>query len=560
MEPSTQTSNYDDPVVATQAKNLTKAIFQHESGMDYNAKGDAGTSIGAGQWQNATWKSQAKDVLGDENAQMTPENQSVVAQGTIRKLIKEGKNAAQIAAIWNSGNDTGWENKVGKRTINGQVISYNVPKYVKDVTDLYQQYKGQLEQQNINQPEQDKGFLQNEGESVANRIGQGGHAISDTFSGKINPLSGVLQTAGAAAGGITDLAGNVLSAVTPNAIKKPIGDAVKGIIGAAANTGIGKSAIQGVNDFSTAHPEIAGDIGAIGNIAGVIPVTSGIGAIKDLAGGLIGKALGKDALSATIDSISPEIKAGTKAGATSVKSTGTSKGLLGNVTRNIEPRLKEAASAVQEIVPNFDKLTTFTDKVNAVKKGIGDFAQQLRTNLRGDIQPILTYEDMNALEKNINSEIKRNPLLKGDAGAQAKDIFNFFKEELPKGRDATMEDVLNARQKTDEWISSITRGNAFDPKTDNALSVGLRAVRQGANDLMESKVPTAGVKKLLKKQSLLYDAIDNMAPKADREVGTGMLGRFAQGHPNITKGAGFAGGSLLTGLGLGEAQNLIGGK
>ena len=154
MATSTQISNYDDPAVAQQAKNLTKAIFQHESGTNYNqgldgsTGGDAGTSKGAGQWQAATWKEQAQDVLGDANAPMTKENQSVVAQGTIRKLIAQGKNAAQIAAIWNSGNDTNWQNKVGVTTINGQQIKYNVPKYVKDVTDLYQQYKGQSGSQN----------------------------------------------------------------------------------------------------------------------------------------------------------------------------------------------------------------------------------------------------------------------------------------------------------------------------------------------------------------------------------------------------------------------------
>lgn len=141
--PSTQASNLNDPVIAQQAKNLTKAIFQHESKMNYNAVGDAGTSHGAGQWQAPTWKAQAQDILGDANAAMTPDNQSVVAQGTIRKLISQGKNAAQIAAIWNSGSDTGWENKVGTTTINGQQIHYNVPQYVKDVTDLYQQNKAQ---------------------------------------------------------------------------------------------------------------------------------------------------------------------------------------------------------------------------------------------------------------------------------------------------------------------------------------------------------------------------------------------------------------------------------
>lgn len=135
MEPSTQT--YNDPQVAEQAKNMTKAIFQTESGGNFNAKGKSGEH-GAAQWMPETWKAHAKDVLGDENAAMTPENQSVVAQGTIRKLIGQGKNAAQIAAIWNSGSDENWEHKVGK---NSKGVEYNVPKYVKSVTDAYQTIK-----------------------------------------------------------------------------------------------------------------------------------------------------------------------------------------------------------------------------------------------------------------------------------------------------------------------------------------------------------------------------------------------------------------------------------
>ena len=145
MVQSTQTYNFDDPQVATQATNMTKAIFQTESGTDYNAKGASGEN-GAGQWMPATWQAQAQDVLGDANAPMTPENQSVVAQGTIRKLISQGKNAADIAAIWNSGSDQNWQNKIsigygGTMPPNSAGVQFDVPKYVKSVTDAYQTIK-----------------------------------------------------------------------------------------------------------------------------------------------------------------------------------------------------------------------------------------------------------------------------------------------------------------------------------------------------------------------------------------------------------------------------------
>jgi hypothetical protein len=136
--PPTQVNPNDPNVIA-----LSKALAQHESSMNPNAVGDAGTSHGIAQWQSGTWKAEAKDVLGDENAPMSLQNQKAVLQTTVAEWKAQGLNPAQIAAKWNSGSPDGWENKIGTTTINGQQVHYDVPKYVKSVTDLYQQYKGQ---------------------------------------------------------------------------------------------------------------------------------------------------------------------------------------------------------------------------------------------------------------------------------------------------------------------------------------------------------------------------------------------------------------------------------
>lgn len=129
--PST-TPQMDNDVI-----NLAKAIRQTESGGNFNAKGASGES-GAYQWMPNTWKAHAKQALGDENAQMTPSNQNAVAYTVLKSWKDQGLNPAQIAAKWNSGSETGWENKVGT---NSMGIHYDVPKYVKSVTDAYQQVK-----------------------------------------------------------------------------------------------------------------------------------------------------------------------------------------------------------------------------------------------------------------------------------------------------------------------------------------------------------------------------------------------------------------------------------
>lgn len=122
--------------------NLAKAIRQRESQGNFNAVGDAGTSKGGYQWQPNTWKEHAKKVLGNPDAEMTPDNQNAVAYGVIKGWKDQGLNPAQIAAKWNSGQADGWETKVGTTTINGKKIRYDVPAYVKEVTDTYHTLKG----------------------------------------------------------------------------------------------------------------------------------------------------------------------------------------------------------------------------------------------------------------------------------------------------------------------------------------------------------------------------------------------------------------------------------
>lgn len=133
-QPVTQPST---PAMDNDVINLAKAIRQTESGGNFNAKGGSGES-GAYQWMPDTWKAHAKQALGNENAEMTPSNQNAVAYTVLKQWKDQGLNPAQIAAKWNSGSEVGWENKRG---VNSAGIQYDVPKYVKSVTDAYQTVK-----------------------------------------------------------------------------------------------------------------------------------------------------------------------------------------------------------------------------------------------------------------------------------------------------------------------------------------------------------------------------------------------------------------------------------
>lgn len=135
MNPTQPQAQALDPQVVA----LAKSIRTIESNNNFNQTGKSGES-GAYQWMPGTWAAHAKEVLGDAKAQMTPANQNAVAYSVIKGWKDAGLNPAQIAAKWNSGSEVGWENKVGK---NAQGVAYDVPAYVKKVTDTYQTLKPQ---------------------------------------------------------------------------------------------------------------------------------------------------------------------------------------------------------------------------------------------------------------------------------------------------------------------------------------------------------------------------------------------------------------------------------
>lgn len=304
------------PQADPQVVNLAKSIIHVESGGDFNAKGASGES-GAAQWMPSTWKAQAKEVLGDENAQMTPENQKAVLYSVIKKDKDSGLNPAQIAAKWNSGSAHGWESKTGT---NAEGVAYDVPAYVKKVTSQYQTLKQQsgtnsqstgynptpYSNPTDGTPRPGQFDLTGStstdttppddslGTELSNRAKDVSTAVADTTSGKINPVSGILQTVGAGAGAIGDTVNAGLKLIP--GVKQAEGLLGKGI-GKLAGTSAGQSVVGGINNFTTAHPELAGDIGAVGNIAGVVGLAAGAGEVKDAVGGVIGKALGRDATS-----------------------------------------------------------------------------------------------------------------------------------------------------------------------------------------------------------------------------------------------------------------------
>ncbi len=285
-----------------------------------------------------------------------------------------------------------------------------------------------------------------------------------------------------------------------------------------------------------------------------------------------------------------------RAGEDAIKIAGP-KMTLGTVEKGItslsdDPyRIQKVANAIkgmveQKILKVGNDAKTATANAEAIKAEIVKTAEGLKNSLKNSSelkQPfldmaktlgkptralrssiIVSKKELNGVFKDALAEVDKNPYLEEGARTQAKKMFDLFNEQLPKGEDIMAHDVLDARQSFDSAIGKM-KPNAFDPKSENATSIALKAIRRGVNDLIAEKAPDVKVKAALARQTALYDALENIGKKGAPAIKeameiaskTGIRGAMAR-HPLITSlGASIAGGAA-TALGLGGLLKLTG--
>ncbi len=121
---------------------------------------------------------------------------------------------------------------------------------------------------------------ENLGQKLAARLVDVSNSISQGGAGQISAPSAALQSVGSVAGGVGDVVNSAMNLVpgVPQ-LEEGFGN----IVGSLANTSVGQSVVQAGMDFANAHPEIAGDLGAVLNIASVLPMFKGLSLFKGAA-------------------------------------------------------------------------------------------------------------------------------------------------------------------------------------------------------------------------------------------------------------------------------------
>lgn len=364
-------------------------------------------------------------------------------------------------------------------------------------------------------------------------------SIVGDLSGKPG-FTPALDVIGNVAGEVGDFFGEGLKAIVP----QPIKDALSGATKVIAGTPAAKSVLDAWNKFQAQHPDAAKNIGNAVNIAALFgggeaakaaePVTQGIkeGVVNasKSAAETVSTSLAERAAQKEADSVWEVIKPNlTGKEADSAVKSGTLKaqGLLRTVTQIPKG---DDLKMIEVAKPYVVDAKTPDVAVFNMQKGIAESARKVRTGLESSD----AIWNKNELKSTLNG-IQEPLTVKSDATLH--NTFNNFKRAVLQIADKASKKtvgILDTRQGLDKLIEEELGPTIYDKS--NPLSKVVRDFRSTLNDFAESKIPDgklpdgSGFKAELKKQSLLYRAIDNTAPKVGKE-GENIIKRWAKANP-----------------------------
>lgn len=525
---------------------LTKAIGHQESGGDYNKIGDNGHSKGAYQWNSKkplsspdeipeNFRSYAAEVGADGN-DFSPANQDRVAYKTVEKWGKQGLTPAQIASKWNSGKPD--EYKTAKPGYNAaQGIKYDVKAYVDHVSRYYDEFS----KQNQGQQSQSDPALQREpslkpDETLRNEVYRRRNEIKNIKDSDVTGAEKVLQQGGQVAGLAGSLANRAISAVTPDIIEKPVAKVLQTVGTEIAKTPIAQKTSELYGKFKEKNPRAAKNVESVANIGALIPQAGAVAETYRLGKGLIkgvakpvARGLGiktAQELDPVINLVTPELS--DKSTIQAIKKGETQKtGLLGKITIKQEDPTN-IADAVRSVV---DPNITVTENTTRVINALGREAETLKARVNAANHPY-TFKELNSRINKLEKPI----LITSDS--TLNNAYNKVRNAalaIAKKEGGTIADLLEARKKFDNFVDD-QFPNLYTSEKLTPMKKAITDIRKEMNKFAGDNLPDGfGFQDSLDLQSTFYDAIDNMAPKALKEVGTNRIQRTTGKIPGIIK-------------------------
>lgn len=544
---------------------VLKTIKTLESQGDYNAVGDNGRSHGAYQWLDNNWKTAAKNILKDENAPMTPDNQDFVAYQQVNAYKKAGRTPEEIDALWNGAHkdkETGLytHNSTERQTKFRKAILEQQSK-MPPIEQQRENLKTQGEPVSVNPEKAEPTFMGNVARGVIKPFAKVGTNLINagqimTGQQETQPFSGDYLGEVKRVGEGFDIA----KGLTPEnikAVKNSIGTGLEigsTISGGGGLKAIGTQTLKGLAKQGAIQGSKAGFVGGFSQGAGsalsqdktlgeaaIQGISSGV--VGGIGGGIFGGASGaggkllekagvsqiaKNRMNASpqevIDLINPKLS--TKQIQSAIKGgQATKTGLMGDIKLNPSNKTLKAAEAVTGVV---DPNKTLTENINLVRNAIENEATTLKNAVMQN-DHLYTFKELSSRLNKIEAPISlRNDELK---------ILNKVKKAaliISKKNGGTVSSLLDSRKEFDALIQK-EFPNLYD-KANAPMKNGIMSVREAMNNFINDNLPsTAGFRTSLAKQSAMFNAIDGMATKASSEVGTNILERTIQKNP-VTSG------------------------
>lgn len=184
-----------------------------------------------------------------------------------------------------------------------------------------------------------------------------------------------------------------------------------------------------------------------------------------------------------------------------------------------ELRIEKAIATIPEV----KKGNTFQQNYNVIKDANIKEAQLLEQQI-ADKDFIIPKKEIKSRLLQAQNNLSESPLITGDAEKMAEKLLTKA-NQLVDANAGSGSGLLKARKEFDAWVLS-QKPKAFDATAENAFTLANREVRKTFNTLLDEKAVDVGVKESLAKQSALYNAMDNIAPKAAQEADTAIARAF----------------------------------
>lgn len=261
----------------------------------------------------------------------------------------------------------------------------------------------------------------------------------------------------------------------------------------------------------------------------------------------VGDKLDQRAMAKTSELLKPIMSQNEKIAAVK-KNRGVAPTLFGELDISPSAFEKEVAKVAH---PYIKQGAGHVDNVANLNKGIETEAEALKAQIAGK-DPIFNRNQIRKqlMDMDPGPQVASDPVIAKNHELAVGKFLDFLENEKNN-----VSGALNARKKFDAWLID-EYPNLFSDQRLSPLKRSFKNIRNGVNEFIAKKIPNIAYKDSLKKQSLLYEARDNLSERAVKE-GQSKIKQMIKNHPVATKVGGAIAGGVVGGGVFSGARALV---